>query len=172
MRIRCSFFFLRKNILTSLLSVTGCRAPSSPVGSATSLSLAPAPPGLRAHDVCTAPLIAGRALPLWWVAEPSSYKRTFFHRCDPVGRSVGSGPPWTRRSEQVGSGVDQWTTPRRIFLLGGWTRLGGSPELGGPPRLSRAVVVCGVGGDDDTYFKKRKQVVQWSSPARPPRMAP
>ncbi len=26
-----------------------------------------------------------------------------------------------RRSAEVGSGVDQWTTPRRIFLLGGWT---------------------------------------------------
>ena len=32
-----------------------------------------------------------------------------------------------RRSAEVGSGVDQWTTPWRIFLAGGWT---------GPRRLA------------------------------------
>ena len=76
-----------------------------------------------------------------------------------------------RRSAEVGPRVDQWTTPRRIFLLAGWT---------GPRRLAEGrrpttpqPGSCGgcVGGDDDTYFKKRKQVVQWSSPARPPRIA-
>jgi hypothetical protein len=70
-----------------------------------------------------------------------------------------------RRSGQVGSGVDQWTTPRRIFLLAAGPDLGGSWRVGGPPRLSRAVVVGGCGADD-TYFKKKKTggpVVQSSS---------
>lgn len=65
-----------------------------------------------------------------------------------------------RRSEQVGSGVDQWTTPRRIFLLAAGPDLGGSPRFGGPPRLSGAVAVGDWGGDDDTYFKKKNR---WSN---------
>ena len=51
-----------------------------------------------------------------------------------------------RRSEQVGSGVDQWTTPRRIFLVGGWT---GPRRLaeGRRPRWSKVVQAarCGRG---------------------------
>ena len=61
-----------------------------------------------------------------------------------------------RRSAEVGSGVDQWTTPWRIFLLAAGPDLGEPPRVGGPPRLSGAVAVGECGGDDDTYFKKEK----------------
>ena len=77
-----------------------------------------------------------------------------------------------RRSAEVGSGVDQWTTPRRIFLVGGWTGPRWLAEGRRPTTPQRAGAVGECGGDDDTYFKKEKRVVQWSSPARPPRMAP
>ena len=68
--------------------------------------------------------------------------------------------------------MDQWTTPRRIFLVGGWTGPRRLAEGRRPTTPQWAGVVGEWGGDDDTYYKKENRVVQWSSPARPPRMAP